>query len=445
MAWDWTAALDSDTIGFEGLEKRDHALFVSFAGSAFPSSDPTPEDGMRVLRTDEGKIYTRIAGAWVWTSSQIDNDAALTANSANRVATQAAVKGYVDALLNANNAIQFRGVIDCSANPNYPAAEAGYVYRISVAGKIGGASGVNVEPGDQLLCIVDGSAAGNQATVGANWSITQANIDGAVVGPASATADGLARYNGTTGKVIRDGGQLVIGDVPNDLITYAKMQNVSATARLLGRKTAGAGDAEELTLSEALDLIGSAAQGDVLYRGAAGWEKLAAGTARHVLQTGGAAANPSWTPKGLVNKVTAVNASYATYTTPFIPSDDTIPQSGEGNEYLTAAITPKKTTNRLKIRFTGWASSDGTRRIVTALFKDADANALCAAPIVTSATSFEAPLLLEYEMAAGSISAITFKIRVGVGSGILYMLGNASGRMFGGAGFCTLTIEEIEV
>jgi hypothetical protein len=77
-------------------------------------------------------------------------------------------------------------------------------------------------------------------------------------------------------------------------VTYAKMQDVSATSRVLGRKTAGAGDPEELTLSELLDFIGSAAQGDILYRGAAGWARLAAGTSGHYLQTQGAAANPQW-------------------------------------------------------------------------------------------------------------------------------------------------------
>ena len=82
--------------------------------------------------------------------------------------------------------------------------------------------------------------------------------------------------------------------IANDAVTYAKMQNVSATARVLGRKTAAAGDTEECTLSEVLDFIGSAAQGDILYRGASGWAKLAASTAGFVLQTGGAAANPSW-------------------------------------------------------------------------------------------------------------------------------------------------------
>lgn len=80
----------------------------------------------------------------------------------------------------------------------------------------------------------------------------------------------------------------------DDSVTYAKMQNVSATSRVIGRKTAGAGDLEELTLSEVLDFIGSAAQGDILYRGAASWARLGAGTSGQFLQTQGAGANPQW-------------------------------------------------------------------------------------------------------------------------------------------------------
>ncbi len=37
--------------------------------------------------------------------------------------------------------------------------------------------------------------------------------------------------------------------IDNDVVTYAKMQNVSATARILGRNSGGAGDVEELTAS----------------------------------------------------------------------------------------------------------------------------------------------------------------------------------------------------
>lgn len=125
----------------------------------------------------------------------------------------AATKLYVDNKFGAVDAILFKGVIDASSNPNYPAADAGHLYRISVAGKIGGASGINVEVGDTILCITDGSAAGNQATVGANWNISQANIDGAVTGPTSAVSDNFATYNGTTGKIIKDSGVSLDTDV----------------------------------------------------------------------------------------------------------------------------------------------------------------------------------------------------------------------------------------
>lgn len=83
----------------------------------------------------------------------------------------------------------------------------------------------------------------------------------------------------------------------DDAVTYAKMQNVSATSRVLGRKTAAAGDTEECTLSEVLDFVGSAAQGDILYRGAATWTRLGAGTDGQVLETNGAGQNPEWANK----------------------------------------------------------------------------------------------------------------------------------------------------
>lgn len=40
--------------------------------------------------------------------------------------------------------------------------------------------------------------------------------------------------------------QLTVGMIPNSIITYAKLQNVSATSRLLGRASAGAGPVEEI-------------------------------------------------------------------------------------------------------------------------------------------------------------------------------------------------------
>jgi hypothetical protein len=66
-----------------------------------------------------------------------------------------------------------------------------------------------VEVGDTFTCLVDGTSSGNQATVGANWLVMQTNIDGAVIGPASSTANNLPTFSGTTGKGLQDSGVAV--------------------------------------------------------------------------------------------------------------------------------------------------------------------------------------------------------------------------------------------
>ena len=45
--------------------------------------------------------------------------------------------------------------------------------------------------------------------------------------------------------------------IDNGVVTYAKMQDVSASSRLLGRATAGAGDAEEITIGSGLSVSGT--------------------------------------------------------------------------------------------------------------------------------------------------------------------------------------------
>lgn len=137
-------------------------------------------DALRTAFTKANDNFTELYGNKIATSV-LDTDPTMAANSDAKIATQKAVKAYADSLIAANDAMVFKGVIDCSTNPNYPAADRGHQYRTSVAGKIGGASGVNVEVGDMLLCLTDGMAAGNQATVGSAWSIIQTNLDGAVI------------------------------------------------------------------------------------------------------------------------------------------------------------------------------------------------------------------------------------------------------------------------
>lgn len=148
----------------------------------------------------------------------------------------AAANALIAAGIASVDAMIFKGVIDCSGNPNYPAADRGWSYRVSVAGKIGGASGVNVEPGDLLICLTDGTVSGNQATVGSAWTISQTNLDGAVIGPASATADNFALFSGTTGKLLKDGPSLAdivaaaVAAIPaGPAVLFDRINSVSST------------------------------------------------------------------------------------------------------------------------------------------------------------------------------------------------------------------------
>lgn len=67
-----------------------------------------------------------------------------------------------------------------------------------------------------------------------------------------------------TGNVTGTGSGTIATTIANDAVTYAKMQNVSATDKLLGRASSGAGDVEEITCTAAgrsiLDDADAAAQ-----------------------------------------------------------------------------------------------------------------------------------------------------------------------------------------
>lgn len=113
-------------------------------------------------------------------------------------------------------------------------------------------------------------------------------------------------------------GQITIA---NGGVTNAMLANM-ASKLIKGNKEAVAGPPEDLTLSQVLDLIGGATWGDILFRGTAGWQRLAAGAAGLFLQTAGVGANPLWAAAGAGGGLTVYfaqnNVSGSTGATPTV-------------------------------------------------------------------------------------------------------------------------------
>jgi hypothetical protein len=123
--------------------------------------------------------------------------------------------------------------------------------------------------------------------------------------------------------------------------------------------------------------------------------------------------------------------------------DDSIPINTEGFEILTCSITPGNVSNILLIIANLQCGHYVTNHMTgIALFQDSIADALASG---YGNAAYVTGLKLFHKMLAGTISQITFKIRVGpITSGTTYIntVPAATGRCFGGVSSSTLTIIE---
>lgn len=147
---------------------------------------------------------------------------------------------------------------------------------------------------------------------------------------------------------------------------------------------------------------------------------------------------------GVPVQVVSTNFSAVATGATVIPTDDTIPQNNEGDEYMTQAITPKSATNRLLIEATLILSnSSGAADMIAALFQDATVNAIAATLQTMPTTTYIQNLTLRHDMVAGTIAATTFKIRGGGSSaGTTTFNGQAGVRRFGGITISNIKITE---
>jgi hypothetical protein len=147
----------------------------------------------------------------------------------------------------------------------------------------------------------------------------------------------------------------------------------------------------------------------------------------------------------VVQSVISATGAVATSTVT-TPADDTIPTSSEGAEFLSVSITPTSATNKLWIDVTWIGSSNAAELFVVALFQDAGASAIAVSPHQPGGVAYLSVIPLHFEMAAGTTSATTFKVRVGGNNaGTTTFNGISGGRFYGGKISSYIKVTEVKV
>lgn len=159
-----------------------------------------------------------------------------TSSNDDTIATTSFVQSVVNNKIAASDAMIYKGTLGTAgtitALPDEP--KVGWTYKVITAGTY---ASQKCEIGDMIICLT--AKAGDAA---ATWTVVQNNIDGAVTGPASATAEHVAVFDGATGKLIKDGRFTIGASVPSGALftdttyTFAGGTNGSFTVTPKGGK-----------------------------------------------------------------------------------------------------------------------------------------------------------------------------------------------------------------
>lgn len=155
------------------------AVTAAVAGTDYVTGDSTNTFTNKTFDANgTGNSISNIETADLAAAAYNDSDNTLggATPSATTLVSEEMISQFVANSITTADVLRLVGELDASTNPNYPAADNGHAYVITVAGKVGGASGVDVEVGDMIVCKTDGTASGDQATVGSEWFVLQANL-----------------------------------------------------------------------------------------------------------------------------------------------------------------------------------------------------------------------------------------------------------------------------
>lgn len=171
-------------------------------------------------------------------------------------------------------------------------------------------SGSAIPVATTVSALIDAAIGSTQGDIlyrsGAAWTVLAPGTSGQVLQSGGAAAN-PSWASGSVGSVTSVGSGTGLTGGP---ITTTGALSLAAIAShdVLSNITSGSAAPIANTLSDTIDAAIGNVQGDILYRNASGWVVLAPGTSGQVLQSGGAASNPSWTAAGGAGTVTSVSA-----------------------------------------------------------------------------------------------------------------------------------------
>lgn len=153
--------------------------------------------------------------------------------------------------------------------------------------------------------------------------------------------------------------------------------------------------------------------------------------------------------KNPVLQIVSAIVTTNTLSSTVLTRDNSIPQIGEGDQFISLAITPKFSTSLLEITLTGGSTTASQTipagsDVTLALFQDATAAALTAKSYSLKDSSATAHHLMTYFMTSGTTSSTTFTCRIGDDSGLGGGINQVSSgtQLFDGTCTTILTITE---
>ena len=187
------------------------------------------DNSVERLRINKGGTLTHIPSSTAYTLTLPSSTGTLALTSqVTNIGTSAISNDAITAAKLANNAVLTANILDANVTTAKLADDSVTYSKIQ-----------NLSTGNRVL------------------GATSAGL----IGEVQVSTDMIAEGSITSAKI--NNGTIATTDIANDAITYSKMQNISATNRILGRDSSGAGIVEEITPTNLLTMLGVEASADV--------------------------------------------------------------------------------------------------------------------------------------------------------------------------------------